>query len=208
MRLPFPGPAAVLGGAAAAADAAETAWGLVPRAAAAMTRVEVLLDRLDGLVDRADQVTARADQAMTRADEATRRAHAVLDTAAIVTRDAGRTVDGATGVLDRVDHTLTTWEPPLRRLAPAAQRFADGLDESEVTAAITLVDRMPTVLDHVENDVLPMLQNLDRVGPDLHEVLEVVQDLRRVVTGLPGIGLLRRRGEEEPPSVDGSLHES
>ena len=201
MRLPFPGPAAVLGGAAAAADAVETALGLVPRAAAAMDRVEVLLDRLDGLTERADAL-------VTRADEANRRAHAVLDTAEIVTRDAGRTVDGATGVLDRVDHTLTSWEPPLRKLVPAAQRFADGLDETEVSAAITLVDRMPTLLDHVENDVLPMLQNLDRVGPDLHEVLEVVQDLRRVVPGLPGIGLLRKRGEEEPPPVDGSLHDS
>ncbi len=200
MRLPFPGPTAVLGGAAAAADAIETALGLVPRAAVAMDRVEALLDRLDALTDRADAL-------VTRADETTRRTHGMLDTAEIVTRDAGRAVDGATGVLDRVDHTLTTWEPPLRKLAPAAKRFADGLDEAEVTAAISLVDRMPTLLDHVENDVLPMLQNLDRVGPDLHEVLEVVQDLRRVVTGLPGIGLLRRRGEEEPPPVEGSLHD-
>jgi ABC-type transporter Mla subunit MlaD len=200
MRLPIPGPSAVLGGAAAAADAIETALGLVPRAAAAMDRVEALLDRVDGVVDRAEQV-------VTRADETTARTHAILSTAEIVTRDAGRAVDGATGVLDRVDRTLTTWEAPLRTLAPAAQRFADGLDEAEVTAAITLVDRMPTLLDHVENDVLPMLQNLDRVGPDLHEVLEVVQDLRRVVTGLPGIGLLRRRGEEEPPPVEGSLHD-
>ena len=200
MRLPLPGPAAVLGGAVAAADAVETALGLVPRAAAAMDRIEDLLDRVDRVVDRADQVVSRAD-------EATRRTHAVLDTAEIVTRDAGRSVDGATGVLDRVDASLTSWEPSLRRLAPAALRFAERLDPAEVTAAISLVDRMPLLLDHVENDVLPMLQNLDRVGPDLHEVLEVVQDLRRVVTGLPGIGLLRRRGEEEPPTVEGSVHD-
>ncbi len=200
MRLPLPGPAAVLGGAVAAADAVETALGLVPRAAAAMDRIEDLLDRVDRVVDRADQVVSRAD-------EATRRTHAVLDTAEIVTRDAGRSVDGATGVLDRVDASLTSWEPSLRRLAPAALRFAEELDPAEVTAAISLVDRMPLLLDHVENDVLPMLQNLDRVGPDLHEVLEVVQDLRRVVTGLPGIGLLRRRGEEEPPTVEGSVHD-
>jgi hypothetical protein len=200
MRLPIPGPAAVLGGAAAAAAAVETALDLVPRAAAAMDRVEALLDRVDQIVDRADQI-------VTRADEATVRTHAILDTAEIVTRDAGRTVDGASGVLDRADHSLGSWEPTLRRLAPAAKRFADGLDETEVTAAITLVDRMPVVLDHLENDVLPMLQTLDRVGPDLHEVLEVVQDLRRVVTGLPGVGLLRKRGEEEPPTVEGSLHD-
>ena len=71
---------------------------------------------------------------------------------------------------------------------------------------ISLIDRMPLVLDHLENDVLPMLQQLDRVGPDVHELLEVVEDLRRVVTGLPGVGLLRRRGEHEPPEIE-SVHE-
>ena len=87
------------------------------------------------------------------------------------------------------------------------ERFAEALHPDEVTAGIGLIDRMPQLLDHVENDVLPALQSLDRVGPDLHEVLEIVEDLRRVITGLPGIGLLRRRGEDEPPPVEGSVHE-
>jgi hypothetical protein len=200
MRIPLPGPTAVLGGAAAAAEALETALGLVPRAAEAMTRVEALLDRLDNVSDRVDQV-------VTRADEAAERAHAVLGTAELVTRDASRTVDGATGVLDRVDASLVAWEPSLRKLAPSLERFAEALSPDEVTATITLVDRMPLVLDHLENDVLPMLRTLERVGPDVHELLEVADDLRRVITGLPGIGLLRRRGEDEPPPVAGSVHE-
>jgi hypothetical protein len=200
MRIPLPGPTAVLGGAAAAAEAVETALGLVPRAAEAMTRVEALLDRLDKVSDRVDQV-------VTRADEAAERAHAVLGTAELVTRDASRTVDGATGVLDRVDASLVAWEPSLRKLAPSLERFAEALSPDEVTATITLVDRMPLVLDHLENDVLPMLRTLERVGPDVHELLEVADDLRRVITGLPGIGLLRRRGEDEPPPVAGSVHE-
>jgi hypothetical protein len=193
MRLPLPGPASLIGGAAAAADTVQTALGLLPRAADAMTRVEALLDRVEAVVDRADRTTHRSA--------------ALLDTAELVTRDASRTVDGAKGVLDRADLGLQAWEPSLRRLAPSLDRFADALHPDEVTAAITLVDRMPLLLDHVENDVLPMLKNLDRVGPDLHEVLEIVEDLRRVITGLPGIGLLRRRGEDEPPPVEGSVHD-
>ena len=200
MRIPLPGPGAVLGGAVAAADALETAVGLVPRAAAAMTRLETLLDRAEKTADRLDQVVARAD-------ETSERAHAVLGTAELVTRDASRTVDGAAGVLDRVDTSLVAWEPSLRRLAPSLERFASALSPAEVTAAIALVDRMPLVLDHLENDVLPMLSTLERVGPDVHELLEVADDLRRVITGLPGIGLLRRRGEHEPPPVEGSVHE-
>ena len=199
MRLPLPGPATVIGGAVAAADAVETALGLVPRAADAMSRVETLLDRLEKVADRVDGV-------VDRADEATTRAAAVLGTAELTTRDASRTVDGAKGVLDRADRSLQAWEPSLRRLAPSLDRFAEAVHPDEVTAVIGLVDRMPQLLDHVENDVLPVLKNLDRVGPDLHEVLEIVEDLRRVITGLPGIGLLRKRGEEEPPPVEGSVH--
>ncbi len=207
MRIRVPGPSVVLGGAVAAADALETAIGLLPRAAEAMTRVEALLDRADKVADRAEKVADQADQVVARADETTKRAHAVLSTAELVTRDASRTVDGATGVLDRVDTSLVAWEPSLRRLAPSLERFAESLSPTEVTAAISLVDRMPLVLDHLENDVLPMLSTLERVGPDVHELLEVADDLRRVITGLPGIGLLRRRGEDEPPPVEGSLHE-
>jgi hypothetical protein len=200
MRLPLPGPTAVIGSAVAAAEAVETAIGLVPRAVEAMARVEALLDRAEAVVARTEKVVASADEAASRT-------HATLDTAEIVTREAGRHSDAAAGMIDRVDASLQAWEPTLRRLAPSADRFATALETHEVDAAIALVDRLPLVLDHMENDVLPMLRTLDRVGPDLHEVLEVVEDLRRVVTGLPGIGLLRRRGEDEPPPVEGSVHD-
>jgi hypothetical protein len=200
MRLPIPGPSAVIGSAAAAADAVGTAVALVPRAADALTRVEALLDRVEAVVERTDAAVAAGE-------EATVRTHALLDTAEIVTREAGRHSDAAAGLLDRADVAMRAWEPTARRLAPSADRFVGSLDGREVDAAITLVDRLPTVLDHVENDVLPVLRNLDRVGPDLHEVLEVVEDLRRVITGLPGVGLLRRRGDDEPPPVEGSVHD-
>lgn len=190
MRLPLPGPAAVIGGAAAAAEAVETAIGLVPRAAAAMTRIEALLDQVEALVERSGTV-------VDTAAETTARARVTLDAADVVTRDAGRRVEATSGVLDRMDSSLGEWEPTLRRLAPQARRFAEALSDQEVDSAIALVDRMPVVLEHVETGVLPVMAQLDRVGPDVHELLEVVEDLRRVISGLPGIGLLRRRGEDE-----------
>lgn len=200
MRLPLTGPGGVIGAAASATGAVEQALRLLPRATDALSRAEALLDRMDALATRAEHVVANAEAA-------TQRSHAMLDTAEIVTRDAGRAVEGATGVLDRVDASLQAWEPSLRKLAPEARRFADGLAGSEVTAALALADRMPLLLEHLEHDVLPMFRQLDRVGPDLHEILEIVDDLRRVVTGLPGVSLLRRRGDEEPPPVEESVHD-
>lgn len=201
MRLPLPDPAAVIGSAVSAAGAVEAALGLVPRTADALTRVEALLDRIEAVVEHTEKLVAASDEVVSRT-------HATLDKADIVTREAGRHSDAAAGLLDRVDASLNTWEPTLRRLAPRADRFSRALELHEVEAAIGLVDRLPQVLQHMENDVLPVLRTLDRVGPDLHEVLEVVEDLRRVVTGLPGVRLLRRRGEEEPPPAEGSVHEA
>ena len=192
MRLPFPGPAAVIGGAMSAAEAVETAIGLVPRAVGAMSRVEALLDR-------AEHVVARAEAVAAEAADSTAKVRATVDAAGTVTRDAGRRVDGAGGLVDRLDTLLGTWEPVGRKLAPQAARLADSLSGHEADAAIALIDRMPVVLEHLDTDLLPVLRTLDRVGPDLHELLEVVEDLRRVMTGLPGVGLLRRRGDSEPP---------
>lgn len=221
MRLPtlpglsaLPGPAEVLDGAAALRDGVAAALELVPRAAAAMTRVEGLLDQAEDVVTRAEALVTRADSAVTKgeavanaADVALARTQRTLDVAEISNRDAARAVEGSLGLLERLDVLLTTWEAPLRKLAPAAEKFAESLDPAEVEAAITLVDRMPVVLDHLENDVLPMLRQMDRVGPDVHELLEVVEDLRRVVTGLPGVGLLRRRSDDEPPEIE-SVHDN
>ncbi len=200
MRLPLPGPHDLLSSAEAIRDALAATLDLVPRVVDAMGRLEEVLDRADALTARADALLSSAEDAVVRNDR-------VLDSAAAATRDADRALEAAGAVLGRVDVLLTTWEKPLQTLAPAAQKIADALDPAEVQAAISLIDRMPVVLDHLENDVLPMMQQLDRVGPDLHEILEIVEDLRRVVTGLPGVKLLRRRGDEEPPPVEGSVHQ-
>jgi hypothetical protein len=216
MRLPLPslpGPLDVLDGAAAVRDGVAAALDLVPRATAAMTRVEQLLDRADSVVERAESLVSRADTAVTQseavansADIALARTQRTLDIAEITARDSGRVVEGAMGTLQRVDAMLLQWEPALRKLAPTAQQVADSIDPDEVRAAISIIDQLPQVFGHLENDVLPMLRQLDRVGPDVHELLEVVEDLRKVITGLPGVGFLRRRSDDAPPEIEGSVH--
>ena len=43
----------------------------------------------------------------------------------------------------------------------------------------------------------PILVTLDRVGPDVHELLDVLQDVRHAIQGVPGFTMFRRRGEEK-----------
>ena len=66
-----------------------------------------------------------------------------------------------------------------------------------MSAPLFLVDRLPPLLDSVDRDVLPLLGRLNEMAPDLHSLLEAVEDLRRTVAGLPGFGMLRRRGDVE-----------
>jgi hypothetical protein len=44
---------------------------------------------------------------------------------------------------------------------------------------------------------MPILATLDRVGPDVHELLNVLKEVRQAINGIPGFSLLRRRGERD-----------
>jgi hypothetical protein len=57
-----------------------------------------------------------------------------------------------------------------------------------------MIDELPRLAYHLRTDVMPMLATLDRVGPDIHELLNVTRDLRQAIIGLPGFAMFRRRG--------------
>ena len=77
------------------------------------------------------------------------------------------------------------------------ERLAHTLDEHEVEAAVLLVDRLPALQQAVDRDLLPVATALKDVGPELHQLLGLVEDLHTMVEGLPGMKLLRRRGGRE-----------
>jgi hypothetical protein len=118
--------------------------------------------------------------------------------------EVGRVSGTADALLTRVSATageaaalLESYAPILRTAAPLTERFVRHLDHDEVTAAIRLVDELPKLLDHLTTDVLPLLATLERVGPDVHALLETTRDLKLAVAGIPGMRLLKRRGEEK-----------
>ncbi|MQA33033.1 hypothetical protein GCU49_05555, partial [Modestobacter roseus] len=121
----------------------------------------------------------------------------------LVTAVGGTTAD-ADGLLRRSEALLAAfaplldaYRPALGELAPVVTRLAEELDESEVQALVHLVDRLPALVTHLDEDVLPVLVTLGDVAPDVHQLLDTVQDMRQVVKGFPGSKLFRRRGAEE-----------
>jgi uncharacterized protein YoxC len=158
-----------------AAEVAEGAAGVVERAAE-------VADGAAGVVERAGSVADNADQVVERIIPVTGAAEAVLES-------VGATSAGARALLE-------IFQPIAERGAPMLRQFVDEFSEEEVQALIRLVDQVPMFTEHMETDIMPILATLDRVGPDVHELLDVLKDVRLAIQGVPGFRLLRRRGAD------------
>ena len=233
MPLPLPRPSAVFDLTRSAVDqavgSASSFAGIPARAFGVLDGVEALLARINAVVDRVEETLDRTERIVDEAEEAVRRvelvtaataapieaASQVAAAAAVVVTEAELVTGKAAAAMTRAEHTariadelLTAYETTLRKGAPMAGRFVDQLSPEEVDAAIRLVDELPKLTHHVSSDVLPILATLDRVGPDIHDLLEVTRDLKLAVAGIPGLKMLRRRGEGRPADDAESARES
>jgi len=219
----LPGPTQVLGEALGTARSvagwgartAEVVAALPERADALLVTIEKLISRIDALAERADSLVARVDAVAGAAEQTVlaasavageaagvvSRAVAVTDSASVVVTGAGKITESAASVVGQAAAAsqgaadlLGTFEPLATVAAPLARTFISELSEHEVAAAVRLVDQLPRLAEHMETDIMPMLATLDRVGPDMHELLNVVKDLRLAINGIPGLAYLRRRG--------------
>jgi hypothetical protein len=217
MRLPsVPGPSDVLAAMTGVRDGVADALDLVPRLGSVIGRVEGYLDRVDVLLTRVDTVVDRADEAIDRLNATRTRADAAIEAVGSTQAKAdeaiervGRTtsradgiVERAEGLVGRVEPLLGDYEPALTSLAPSVRRLAATFDPAEMEALVTLIDRLPRLVAHLDEDILPVLESLGDVGTDVHDLVDTVQDLRQVVKGFPGSRLFRRRGAEEIAEED------
>lgn len=158
--------------------------------------VEEVVDLVE-LVGRAGDLMGRAEGLVDRAEATLARAGAQLDASSAALARATTAATRAERLLGDTERLLA----PVRELAdealPKVSRLAESVDADEITAAVAMLDRLPRLVAHLEDDVLPMLGQLEAVGPDVHAILESVTDLSTAIRGLPGMGLLQRRGERK-----------
>ena len=81
--------------------------------------------------------------------------------------------------------------------APVAVLMGNGTATGGEQAVVAFIDRLPQLMTHLDEDILPVIGSLGSVGTDVHDLLDTMQDLRHVVKGFPGSRLFRRRGAEE-----------
>jgi ABC-type transporter Mla subunit MlaD len=214
---------------------------LVSRVGDTLDRVDAAVDRVEGVVDRVEgvvgEVTTVADGArgvVAHVDDVAGRAAEVAEGAAGVVDRVGRVADDVDRVVTRIvpvtgaaeallesggttaaqaHALLESLRPVAERGVPLLTHFVDEFSVQELHALIRLVDQVPRFTEHMEADIMPVLARLDQVGPDVHELLDVLKDVRLAIQGVPGFALFRRRGAEKedeladerpetPPPVD------
>jgi ABC-type transporter Mla subunit MlaD len=188
MRLAIPGPRDIVRATEQGYQALEQAIALVPR----MVR----------LVDAIEQIVARVEAVVPRIEETDRQARAVVAHSDATATAAQAVVDEAARTTARVVPLLDTYQPTLEKLAPIAEQLANTTSPEEVAAIVALIDSLPDIVRRLDADILPILNNLDTVAPDLRDLLDVSRELNEMLGGLPGLGRIKRRIEERQDEED------
>ncbi|MGH3424056.1 MAG: hypothetical protein ACRDO8_04965 [Nocardioidaceae bacterium] len=183
MRVPVPGPRDVLALLERGADSVEQLLAAVPRVVSLLGEAERLVERADALVDQIERTSRSASSVADRAGE-------LVD-------GAERLVARTEPLVERLTSVLDATEPSLTRLQPTLERLSETTDPREVDAIVALVDLLPSLAQKMETDVLPVLDSLGTVAPDLRDLLDIARELNEVVGEVPGLGRIKRRVESE-----------
>jgi hypothetical protein len=142
-----------------------------------LAAVNAATARADALIDRINGITTRAEGAVLTASETVGAAAAAVELASTITSTAVPLLAG--------------YSEPLRRLEPAVRRLAETTSTHEVDALVKLIDRLPWLVNAMDDGVMPLLDRLDQSGPDLNKLLDSVSDLNRMADRIPKV--FRRR---------------
>jgi hypothetical protein len=92
-------------------------------------------------------------------------------------------------------------------------RLSETTSPAEVDAMVALLDTLPNIAHKLDRDVLPVLDTLGTVAPDLRDLLDVSKQLNVMLGAIPGLGRIKKqiderqeqddayRADAEPPSA-------
>jgi ABC-type transporter Mla subunit MlaD len=96
-----------------------------------------------------------------------------------------------TAVVDAAEKTVDD----VRIITDSASTVAQEAAKTSATAG--------ALVGQVAETSTAARQLVNQIGPDVHELLDVTRDVQQAITGLPGFGMLRRRGEERTADDEG-----
>ncbi len=170
---------------------------LAERGRQTLDRVIALAPRAVALLDQVEALMARVDALVTSIEETDRQARQVVANAQDTVTAADQAVGRATALIDQVAPMLAASEPALNRLIPVLNEVAGAMTPQDAAAIAQLVNDLPEIVSKLNRDILPVLDTLGTVAPDLREVLDVSKDVSEMLGAVPGLGRVKRRIEED-----------
>ncbi|MGH8965867.1 MAG: hypothetical protein ACRDXB_11135 [Actinomycetes bacterium] len=150
--------------------------GVLERGADSVEQLLAAVPRLVSLLGEAEQLLGRVDR--------------LID-------DIDRTRASADDVVRRTNAVVDLVEPSLVTLQPTLERLAETTHPQEVDALVTLVDHLPALAARMETEIIPVLDSLSTVAPDLHDLLDVSRELNEMLAKVPGLGRMKKRIDEQ-----------
>ncbi|MGU3431595.1 ribulose 1,5-bisphosphate carboxylase large subunit [Actinomycetes bacterium M1A6_2h] len=148
------------------------------------------------LPTRIDGLFAQLDALLAKVEAITESAAAVIVDVEHTTTDAKTVVTGASEASTVAQRLIGELEPIADRGLPLGRKFVENFSDAELDAAIKMVDQLPELMTRMEA-LMPILETMDSVAPELHQLLEVTTDVRRAVIGIPGFKFFRNRGQDK-----------
>ncbi len=202
MRLPIPRPRHVVGVARQGFQTIEWMITLGPRIAVLVNEIEQIVARVNTLLSNIELTERRISTVATGIERTHEQVRAVVARAGetMITTDV--IVADAALVTARVGPLLDAYQPALDKLQPIVARLAETTSPTETDAMVALIDTLPGIVRKLDNDILPILDTLGTVAPDLRDLLDASKELNEMLGALPGLGRIRKRVEEQQRQED------
>ena len=194
MRLPpVPGPRDVVRLLERGAEAVEVLLEAAPRAMSLLDEADAVLRRTGELLDRIEQTRASADEVVRRTDAVVGSAETILSRTDGVVDRAEATLAETEPLTRRLRELLDLTEPSLVKLQPVLERLAETTHPEEVDALVQLVDHLPLLADRMESEIVPIMESMRTVGPDIHDLLDLTRELNDMLGSVPGLSRVKKR---------------
>jgi hypothetical protein len=202
MRLPIPRPRHVVGVARQGFRTIEWMITLGPRIAVLVNQVEQIVARLNTLLSNVELTERRVSTVATGIERTHEQVRAVVTRAGETMIATDVIVADAALVTARVGPLLDAYQPALDQLQPIVARVAETTSPTETDAMVALIDTLPGIVRKLDSDILPILDTLGTVAPDLRDLLDASKELNEMLGALPGLGRIRKRVEEQQRKED------
>ena len=171
------------------------------RADTSIGEISRVTAKADTSIGEIERVTGKAGYSVGEIDRVTDKADHSIGEIERVTHRAESTVTAADELLAWARQLVALLDPPVRGSAGPLTRLSEVLTPDLVEMLPGVLRRLPPLVIRASDDLFPALEVLQDVTPDVRTLKEVVERLEPVVVelqqtlmGVPGAGLLKRRG--------------